>query len=68
MPEPVPSPAAAFDPEASIAATAPLLGLDIDAGWTAAITANLRVLAAAAALLTEFPLPDDVEAAPRFEA
>lgn len=68
MPEPVPSSAAAFDPEALIAATAPLLGLAIDAGWTAAITANLRVLAAAAALLTEFPLPDDVEAAPRFEA
>lgn len=68
MPEPVPSSAAVFDPNAYIAATAPLLGIAIEAGWTDAITANLRVLAGAAALLTEFPLPDTVEAAPRFEA
>jgi hypothetical protein len=57
-----------FEPEPYIDATAPLLGLAIDPAWTASVAANLRVLAAAAALLTEAPLPDTVEAAPRFEA
>lgn len=57
-----------FDPDACRTAVAPLLGLDIDPAWAASITANLTVLAAAGELLTQFPLPDDVEAAPRFEA
>jgi len=58
----------AFDPEKYVAATGPLLGLDLDETWTASICANLRVLAEAAALLTSFPLADESEAAPRFEA
>ncbi|MEL6063775.1 MULTISPECIES: AtzG-like protein [unclassified Methylobacterium] len=57
-----------FEPEPYITATAPLLGLAIDAAWTSSVAANLRVLAAAAALLAESPLPELVEAAPRFEA
>ncbi|MCJ2143649.1 DUF4089 domain-containing protein [Methylobacterium sp. E-066] len=57
-----------FDPDAYTAVTAPLLGLDIDPAWMQPITANLRVLAAAAELVAGFPLPDEVEAAPRFEA
>lgn len=57
-----------FEPEHYIAATAPLLSLTLEAGWMAPIAANLRVLAAAAALLTEFEIPDAVDAAPRFEA
>lgn len=57
-----------FEPEAYIGATAPLLGIEVDAAWTASVAANLRVLAAAASLVTEFPLPDAIEAAPRFEA
>ncbi|SDM44332.1 Protein of unknown function [Methylobacterium phyllostachyos] len=57
-----------FAPEAYVAAARPLLGLEIDDAWTASICANLRVLAAAAALITSFPLPDESEAAPRFEA
>ncbi|MCJ2137957.1 DUF4089 domain-containing protein [Methylobacterium sp. J-026] len=57
-----------FDPETYVAATAPLLGLALDATWIASVTANLRVLAAAAALVQDFPLPDEVDAASRFEA
>lgn len=57
-----------FDPETYAAAAAPLLGLDLDEAWTASVCGNLRVLAAAAALIMDFPLPDETEAAPRFEA
>lgn len=64
MPDTNPS----FEPERYLAATAPLLGLTLDAAWTAPIVANLRVLAAAATLLIDFEIPDAVDAAPRFEA
>ena len=57
-----------FDPDAYAAITAPLLGLELDPAWLPPITANLRVLAAAAELLATFALPDEIEAAPRFEA
>ena len=57
-----------FDPERYVAAAAPLLGLELDPAWIAPITANLRVLAAAAELVGSFPLPEEIEAAPRFEA
>jgi hypothetical protein len=57
-----------FDPERYVAAAAPLLGLAVDEAWIAPITANLRVLAAAAELVRGFPLPDETDAAPRFEA
>ena len=64
MPE-IPPP---FDPDAYAAVAAPLLGLAIDPAWVLPITLNLRVLASAADLVAGFPLPDEVEAAPRFEA
>ncbi|MER2193450.1 DUF4089 domain-containing protein [Methylobacterium brachiatum] len=57
-----------FDPDAYTAFAAPLLGLALDPAWMPAVTANLRVLAAAGELVADFPLPDAVEAAPRFEA
>ncbi|SFI65743.1 AtzG-like protein [Methylobacterium brachiatum] len=57
-----------FEPDAYAALAAPLLGLALDPAWLPPITANLRVLAAAADLVADFPLPDAVEAAPRFEA
>ncbi|MCJ2055485.1 DUF4089 domain-containing protein [Methylobacterium sp. J-048] len=57
-----------FDPDAYAALAAPLLGLAIEPDWMPPITANLRVLAAAAELVAGFALPDEVEAAPRFEA
>lgn len=59
---------AAFDPEAYVAAAAPLLALSLDPNWIEAVTANLRVLAKAAELVSAFPLADEIEAAPSFEA
>jgi hypothetical protein len=61
-------PSASFDPEAYAAAAAPLLGLSLDPRWLDSVTANLRVLEKAAALVSGFPLADEVEAAPSFEA
>ena len=56
------------DLDAFAAAAASLLGLSLDPAWVAPVTANLRVLAAAADLVGGFPLPDEAEAAPVFEA
>ncbi|MGH1572644.1 DUF4089 domain-containing protein [Methylobacterium sp. P31] len=64
MPD-APSP---FDSDSYAAAAAPLLGLELDPAWITPVTANLRVLAAAAELVNAFPLPDEIDAAPRFEA
>jgi hypothetical protein len=65
---PMLDPSATFDPEAYAAAVAPLLGLSLDPRWMDSVTANLRVLAKAAELVSDFPLADEVEAAPSFEA
>ena len=54
--------------DAFAAAVAPLLGLTLDPAWIAPVTANLRILVAAAELVDGFPLPDEAEAAPVFEA
>jgi hypothetical protein len=64
----MPDPSATFDPEAYAAAATPLLGLSLDPRWMDSVTANLRVLAKAAELVSDFPLADEVEAAPSFEA
>lgn len=64
----MPAPPPPFDPEAYAAAAAVLLGLRLDPAWVEAVSANLRVLAAAAELVADFPLPDEAEAAPRFAA
>ncbi|WP_375457028.1 DUF4089 domain-containing protein [uncultured Methylobacterium sp.] len=64
-PEP---PARKPDLDAYAAAAAPLLGLRLDPAWITPVVANLRVLAAAADLVGGFPLPDEAEAAPVFEA
>ncbi|MCJ2076645.1 DUF4089 domain-containing protein [Methylobacterium sp. E-016] len=56
------------DLDAFAAAAAPLLELRLDPAWVAPVIANLRVLAAAADLVGGFPLPDEAEAAPVFEA
>lgn len=56
------------DLDAYAAAAAPLLGLTLDPAWIVPVTANLRVLAAAANLVQDFALPDEAEAAPVFEA
>ncbi len=64
----MPEPQLPFAPETSASAAASLLGLSLDPAWVEPVSANLRVLAAAAALVADFPLPDEAEAAPRFEA
>lgn len=51
-----------------IAAAAALLALPLDPAWTATIASNLGVLRAAAALVGDFPLPDEAEPAPVYEA
>jgi hypothetical protein len=57
-----------FDPEAYAIVASALLGLRLDADWLTPIAANLQVLVAAAELVNGFPLPDTLDAAPRFEA
>jgi Protein of unknown function (DUF4089) len=51
-----------------IAATARLLDLTIDPAWQPAVRANLELTLRLAAVVAEFPLPDEVDAAPVFEA
>lgn len=67
MAEP-PNPPTTGDRAAYIVAAAKLLDLTIDASWTASVSDNLAVLTAAAARVAAFPLPDEAEPAPVFEA
>jgi hypothetical protein len=61
----MPSPASLDD---YIAAAARVLGLSIDPAWQPAVRANLELTLRLAALVAEFPLPDEADAAPVFEA
>jgi hypothetical protein len=54
--------------DAYIAAAAHVLELPIDPVWQPAVRANLELTLRLAALITEFPLPDEADAAPVFEA
>lgn len=54
------------DAQRIIDACAPLLGLSIEPAWRVAISANLKTIAAAAQLVAEIPLPDELEPAPVF--
>ncbi len=51
-----------------IATSADVLDLPVDPAWHAAIRFNLEVTFRLAALVAEFPLPDDAEPAPVFRA
>jgi hypothetical protein len=51
-----------------IAAAVEALDLPFESAWRPAIKANLEVTLRQAALVTEFPLPDDAEPAPVFQA
>jgi len=53
---------------ALVAASAPALGLAIDPAWEKTIRFNLELLLRHAALVDEFPLPDEIEPAPVFHA
>jgi hypothetical protein len=51
-----------------IKSSAVMLGLPIDVAWMPAIRANVEVTFRLAKLVDEFPLPDEAEPAPIFEA
>lgn len=51
-----------------IRSSAAMLGLPIEAGWMPSIRANVDVTFRLAKLVDEFPLPDEAEPAPVFEA
>jgi hypothetical protein len=53
---------------ALVAASAQALGLAIEPAWEANISFNLHLILRHAALVDEFPLPDDAEPAPVFQA
>jgi len=57
----------AFDAEAHVDHMARVMELVIDPAWRPAVIANVKVTAAAAALVMEFPLDDAIEPAPVFE-
>jgi hypothetical protein len=75
-PKPTRKPAAYSPPQvgeqskeaAMVAAIAPALGLKLDSAWEAGVIFNLQLLLRHAALVDEFPLPDDAEPAPIFYA
>jgi hypothetical protein len=54
--------------DAFIAAAAKALDLPVDPAWHPAIRFNLDVTLRLAALVADFPLPDDAEPAPVFRA
>jgi hypothetical protein len=54
--------------DAMIAASAQALGLTLDPSWQDNIRVNLQLVLRHAALVDEFPLPDDAEPAPVFHA
>ncbi len=64
-----PAPAPKADPlDNWIVAGASGLGLKVEKSWMRAVRANLRVTLDQAAIVAEFPLPDDAEPAPVFRA
>jgi hypothetical protein len=54
--------------EAMIIASAKALALPLDANWQAGTRRNIELLLRHAALIDEFPLPDDCDPAPVFRA
>ncbi len=51
-----------------IAAAAAALDLPLEPDWRGAVKANLAVTLKHAALVAEFPLPDEAEPAPIYQA
>ena len=54
--------------DAWIRSSAAMLGLPVETDWLPAIRANVEVTFRLAKLVDEFPLPDDAEPAPVYEA
>ena len=55
-----------FDAEAYVDAVSRLIGLPIDPAHRAGVLLNLERIAQMAALVTDFPLPEETEPAPVF--
>ena len=51
-----------------ITATARVLDLPIDPAWLPSVRGNLELTLRLATVVAEFPLPDEADAAPVFEA
>jgi len=51
-----------------VAASARALALPLDPSWESGVKFNLQLILRHAALVDEFPLPDDAEPAPVFHA
>jgi hypothetical protein len=51
-----------------ILAAAPGLGLKVEKSWMAAVRTNLRVTLDQGVMVADYPLPDDAEPAPVFQA
>ena len=51
-----------------VAAAARALGLPMDSAWKANVILNIQLIMRHAALVDEFPLPDEAEPAPVFRA
>jgi len=51
-----------------VAASAQALGLTIEPAWRGGVKFNLQLILRIGALVDEFPLPDDAEPAPVFDA
>ena len=65
-----PTPSPASDGQAVVLYAerlAAAIGLPLDSVRTPAVAQHLAILLAAAALVLEFPLPDEVESAPVFD-
>ncbi len=55
-----------FDAEAHVTHMQAVMNLPIDDAWRPEVVANMAATAAAAALVLEFPLDDEIEPAPVF--
>jgi 1-carboxybiuret hydrolase subunit AtzG-like len=51
-----------------VAASAQALGLALDPAWEAGVSFNLQLILRHAAVVDQFPLPDEAEPAPIFHA
>ncbi|WP_248304465.1 DUF4089 domain-containing protein [Breoghania sp. L-A4] len=55
-----------FDAAAHVAHMETVMGLTIEEDWRPSVVANMAATAAAAALVLDFPLDDEIEPAPVF--
>nr|WP_319386375.1 DUF4089 domain-containing protein [uncultured Roseibium sp.] len=57
-----------FDAKAHVAHMENLMGLTIEEEWRPVVEAHISAIEKAAALVRSFPLEEEIEAAPVFEA